>query len=569
MMRNTLGETPILVAALKTKEDFVEFLLAVSDCSRDDRANALEVLGTGCWTQDRAERCLELWERAMKVRHQPGRPLAEKRLAEHTGKMTTALPASTFSENQAMCQCYQTPCIRIPNETLDRAYWRKRLPPAFRFFLEILSRELLTNSPKDTYTHSARFFEELLIQRDTELSLLPYESYLQKIMRRKGMEPLQKPINRPPPPQAAPTASYSHKCARCGQDVSCPGPYSPTAPANPPPQAAPMASSSQKCARCGACICELGSPSPQAAPMASSSQKCARCGVCICQPGPYVEAKSPPPQAAPMASSSQKCARCGVCVCQPGPYVEAKPAASRPPPPQAAPMASSSQKCCRCGADVCEPGPYVEARPAAPAPPPLQATPAAGPCAKCGRCGVNVSSPGPYVEASPASQVSQAAPMPSASKCTRCGADVCEPGPYVQPSRAPPTPAAPPSISPEPCSRCPRCGGMRTPSPNPSASSPSPDRTFTKSPDADSMGAGSQCSRCGCMIKNPVLCGACGGGAMGDRPQVDEKFPDYKIIPAPFEKDAWGKLISGTGRPKNVEDGELVNSRSLAILLDY
>ncbi|KAL8621764.1 hypothetical protein ACOMHN_061899 [Nucella lapillus] len=30
-----------------------------------------------------------------------------------TGKMTTALPASTLSENQAMCQCYQTPCIRM------------------------------------------------------------------------------------------------------------------------------------------------------------------------------------------------------------------------------------------------------------------------------------------------------------------------------------------------------------------------------------------------------------------------------------------------------------------------
>ncbi|XP_076436290.1 uncharacterized protein LOC143275874 [Babylonia areolata] len=31
---------------------------------------------------------------------------------QQRGKMTTALPASTFSENQAMCQCYQTPCIR-------------------------------------------------------------------------------------------------------------------------------------------------------------------------------------------------------------------------------------------------------------------------------------------------------------------------------------------------------------------------------------------------------------------------------------------------------------------------
>jgi hypothetical protein len=47
---------------------------------------------------------------------------------------------------------------------LERAYWRRKLPAAFKFYLEMLCRDLMLAQPPDTYDHAAKFFEELLLQ---------------------------------------------------------------------------------------------------------------------------------------------------------------------------------------------------------------------------------------------------------------------------------------------------------------------------------------------------------------------------------------------------------------------
>ncbi|KAL8596437.1 hypothetical protein ACOMHN_066278 [Nucella lapillus] len=82
--RNKREETPLIVAALERNDHFVDFLLDTSDFSRDDQADALELLGTSHWLEDNSARCLELWERAMKLRHVPKKPVAEKREAAKT-----------------------------------------------------------------------------------------------------------------------------------------------------------------------------------------------------------------------------------------------------------------------------------------------------------------------------------------------------------------------------------------------------------------------------------------------------------------------------------------------------
>ena len=96
---------------------------------------------------------------------------------------------------------------KIPTKCLERAYWRRKLPPAFRFFLEMLARELMLSQPRDVNGHAATFFEELLIQRDTELSMLPYVSYLDKLMKKRGIVALRKPREEAPKQPAGPSSS--------------------------------------------------------------------------------------------------------------------------------------------------------------------------------------------------------------------------------------------------------------------------------------------------------------------------------------------------------------------------
>lgn len=95
---------------------------------------------------------------------------------------------------------------KIPTKFLERAYWRRKLPPAFRFFLEMLSRELMLSQPRNVYAHAATFFEELVIQRDSELSMLPYVSYLEKLKRNRGIVALVQPYEEATRPPVCPPA---------------------------------------------------------------------------------------------------------------------------------------------------------------------------------------------------------------------------------------------------------------------------------------------------------------------------------------------------------------------------
>ena len=79
--RSQQGETPLMTAAYKGHEDFVSFFVDTPDCSRDEKADALELLGSYFLEKGDTDRCLALWQRAMEERHRPGRPVAGKREA--------------------------------------------------------------------------------------------------------------------------------------------------------------------------------------------------------------------------------------------------------------------------------------------------------------------------------------------------------------------------------------------------------------------------------------------------------------------------------------------------------
>lgn len=73
---------------------------------------------------------------------------------------------------------------QVPTENLERAYWRRKLPLGFRFYLERLVRALLQEEPPNGKEFAAAFFEELLVQRNSELNLLPESPYFYKFLAR-------------------------------------------------------------------------------------------------------------------------------------------------------------------------------------------------------------------------------------------------------------------------------------------------------------------------------------------------------------------------------------------------
>ncbi|KAK7116779.1 uncharacterized protein [Littorina saxatilis] len=111
---------------------------------------------------------------------------------------------------------------KIPTRSIERAYWRRKLPPAFRFYLEMLARELMLSQPANIYAHAAGFFEELLIQRDTELSLQPYVPYFDKLkMSAAGGAARQPPtrgaLEEPRRPPGGCAGCSAVRCGRCGR----------------------------------------------------------------------------------------------------------------------------------------------------------------------------------------------------------------------------------------------------------------------------------------------------------------------------------------------------------------
>lgn len=80
--RSKTGLTEVLLAAVKGHVDIVNFLVDIPDCSRDDKADALELLGARVQQNQDTDMCLSLWKRAMEERQQPGKPIVCKREAD-------------------------------------------------------------------------------------------------------------------------------------------------------------------------------------------------------------------------------------------------------------------------------------------------------------------------------------------------------------------------------------------------------------------------------------------------------------------------------------------------------
>ncbi|XP_022336107.2 uncharacterized protein LOC111132574 [Crassostrea virginica] len=64
---------------------------------------------------------------------------------------------------------------------MEKAYWRKKLPPGFQFWMENLGRSIVFAQPENIYEHAAKYLEQRLMERNMALSRLPKTSYLQKL----------------------------------------------------------------------------------------------------------------------------------------------------------------------------------------------------------------------------------------------------------------------------------------------------------------------------------------------------------------------------------------------------
>ena len=69
--------------------------------------------------------------------------------------------------------------------TMEKAYWRKKLPPGFQFWMENLGRSIVFAQPENIYEHAAKYLEQRLMERNMALSRLPKTSYLQKLAVKK------------------------------------------------------------------------------------------------------------------------------------------------------------------------------------------------------------------------------------------------------------------------------------------------------------------------------------------------------------------------------------------------
>ncbi|KAL8567229.1 hypothetical protein ACOMHN_046639 [Nucella lapillus] len=84
--------------------------------------------------------------------------------------------------------------------TLERNFWRRKLPRSMMFHLKNISRELMLAETKDYNQQAADFFQELLNRRTGELKMLPAVSYLDKIFKKLGLERPTTPPSEPCPP---------------------------------------------------------------------------------------------------------------------------------------------------------------------------------------------------------------------------------------------------------------------------------------------------------------------------------------------------------------------------------
>ncbi|KAL8596436.1 hypothetical protein ACOMHN_066277 [Nucella lapillus] len=294
----------------------------------------------------------------------------------------------------------------------------------------MLSRELLLSSPKNTFAHSAGFFEELLIQRDMELSLLPYQPYLVRLLKQRGLNLQDKPEPRTEPP-----AQQTQPGQRQAQPGPCP---------------------SIKCVRCGGSVCtESAAPTP--APGAATTPTFPASPVgSLKGPDFAIFGSATPSQAAPVQSNSKRCAHCGGLVTMCPPKSPVTPPAQTPQPQTRQPQ-----------------------------------------------------TPQPQTPQRRLSTASQKGPDFAFFGTNTAGAprsNVCTPN---------------------------TCDHVR-------------------------------CVRCGCDLEE----GEKREATSRVEPKVDEEFPKYQIIPLPYEKDSWGRLMT-SGRQKDSDEIDLINTRSLSTLMDY
>ncbi|KAL8576735.1 hypothetical protein ACOMHN_059691 [Nucella lapillus] len=94
---------------------------------------------------------------------------------------------------------YPNPNV-VPMPTLERTFWRRKLPRSMMFHLKNISRELMLAETKDYNQQAADFFQELLNRRTGELKMLPAVSYLDKIFKKLGLERPTTPPSEPCPP---------------------------------------------------------------------------------------------------------------------------------------------------------------------------------------------------------------------------------------------------------------------------------------------------------------------------------------------------------------------------------
>lgn len=112
------------------------------------------------------------------------------------------------------CSCdNKTILHRVSSKCVTEEYWRRKLPPGFRYVLDTVARNVMRKSPQDIYLYSSILLEEMMLQRRKELSMLPDWPYFNKFLR--SIEPARVPPKtsepKAPPPAIPPKKKYVRK----------------------------------------------------------------------------------------------------------------------------------------------------------------------------------------------------------------------------------------------------------------------------------------------------------------------------------------------------------------------
>ncbi|XP_025077431.1 uncharacterized protein LOC112554061 [Pomacea canaliculata] len=114
------------------------------------------------------------------------------------------------------CSCdNKTILHRVSSKCVTEEYWRRKLPPGFRYVLDTVARNVMRKSPQDIYLYSSILLEEMMLQRRKERSMLPDWPYFNKFLRR--IEPARVPPRTSVPKAPPPAIPPKKKCCKCGR----------------------------------------------------------------------------------------------------------------------------------------------------------------------------------------------------------------------------------------------------------------------------------------------------------------------------------------------------------------